>query len=132
MTPKTETRDLLVCPFCSAPALLEKHKAAPVLAPLWHVRCGGEHCHVAPRTGDENSEEYAIAAWNRRSPTLDVHDPASDEVVEAVVRAQQWAEDDFDRDHPDEGESFEDWTKRHKVAIARAAIEAYRKATANG
>lgn len=52
----------------------------------------------------------------------------SDEVVEAVARAQSAAEDAFDLDPLRDGEDYDAWRVRRQMEIASAAITAYHKA----
>ena len=54
--------ELKPCPFCGNNALLvenKKHKAFP-----YHVRCKSIKC--GNKTARWNTEDGAIAAWNRR------------------------------------------------------------------
>ena len=58
-------KQLLHCPFCGEEPEIDNYKIKGI--ELWNVSCMNDACFVHTETGDFESKEEAIEAWNKRS-----------------------------------------------------------------
>lgn len=60
------------CPFCGGDATIHDYRTAP--AGAWVLIHRAKNCLLAPKIESFPSEEAAIAAWNRRTPSPNPQD----------------------------------------------------------